>query len=66
MIRLLGGQKQKVAIVRALMMDPWVLLLDEATNALDVETIVILDNTILNCVMTIGYITDNYPFIIMI
>ena len=47
-------------------MDPRVLLLDEATNALDVETIVILDNTILNCVMTIGYITDNYPFIIMI
>ena len=46
-VRLSGGQRQRIGIARALYRDSKIIILDEPTNALDLET----ENTVMNSII---------------
>tara|TARA_B100000029_G_scaffold83920_2_gene74702 strand:- start:5023 stop:6750 length:1728 start_codon:yes stop_codon:yes gene_type:complete len=58
--KLSGGQNQRLGIARALFKDPTILILDEATNALDIITEEKIINNVLNYFSTLTIISISH------
>jgi ATP-binding cassette subfamily F protein uup len=58
-----GGWKRRVALARALVIEPEVLLLDEPTNHLDFESITWLEEQLLNFQGAVLFVTHDRSFL---
>ena len=57
-----GGEKQRIALIRTMLFEPEILLLDEVTSALDAENTELVEKAILNLNqqgITILWVTHN-------